>query len=424
MFGQILFNFHDVILLVTVYQCLVLALLFALARHQTATSKLFAVGFFILMAVVPLDVLIIFGAGFREFAIEHLPNWFYVFEFGYWLQGPFLLWYVRSVVYKDFRLRGSDLLYVAPFLLYFTHQLLVYHSLDTQIKVHIQVVYDLFKESYTVVFVVFARELLRFYFGALALLEFNSYLKSLRNKNLLYIDQGLFWLKFILHSMFILWGISVVISLCVVLNVTHELNLPVENLGLFNNYLTCLVLGATLISISMGSLSVESIEKIANLKPKKIPDTINPKHIAELEQLMLEKKPYLDADLSPESLAKLINLSPRLVSNVINQHFGCNFFAFINRYRIENAKQLLSDLGSQDKSVLEIMYQVGFNSKATFNLIFKKMEGITPREYRKLHLGDTDSDHLEEENFARRLLKKRDLVEILLPVESLPALPL
>jgi hypothetical protein len=149
MLSQVLFNFHDVILLVTVYQCLVLAAIFGFNRQHTITSKLFAVAFFVCLAVVPLDILILFGAGFRDYAIKHLPDWFYVFEFGYWLQGPFLLWYVKSFIYKDFRLRGSDFVYILPFCLYLSHQLLVYHSLDTQIKIHIQAVYDLINESYT-----------------------------------------------------------------------------------------------------------------------------------------------------------------------------------------------------------------------------------------------------------------------------------
>src|SRR4051812_29998782 len=99
---KVLFNFHDTILLVTIYECILLALFFILVSHQTKTSKLLIAGFFLFNAAVPLDILISFGAGFREYAVHNLPNWFYVFEFGYWLQAPFLVWYVRSLIFPNF----------------------------------------------------------------------------------------------------------------------------------------------------------------------------------------------------------------------------------------------------------------------------------------------------------------------------------
>jgi AraC-like DNA-binding protein len=74
---------------------------------------------------------------------------------------------------------------------------------------------------------------------------------------------------------------------------------------------------------------------------------------------------------------------PCLLSNIINRHFACNFFEFINSYRVEEAKAMLADATLANKSMLDIMLDVGFNSKATFNTLFKKKTGMTPSEYRK-----------------------------------------
>ena len=59
------------------------------------------------------------------------------------------------------------------------------------------------------------------------------------------------------------------------------------------------------------------------------------------------------------------------------------FFDFINSYRIDDATEILADLDNNKVTVLEIMFEVGFNSKSSFNTAFKKHTGFTPTTYRK-----------------------------------------
>ena len=59
-----------------------------------------------------------------------------------------------------------------------------------------------------------------------------------------------------------------------------------------------------------------------------------------------------------------------------------NFFDFINRYRIEEATRLLTNPEDKKITILEVLYKVGFNSKSSFNTLFKKYTGITPTEFR------------------------------------------
>ena len=60
-----------------------------------------------------------------------------------------------------------------------------------------------------------------------------------------------------------------------------------------------------------------------------------------------------------------------------------NFFDFINQFRIDEARSILKNPEKKQFTVLEILYEVGFNSKSSFNTAFKKHTGLTPTQYRK-----------------------------------------
>ncbi|SMC67513.1 Helix-turn-helix domain-containing protein [Chryseobacterium sp. YR221] len=101
-----------------------------------------------------------------------------------------------------------------------------------------------------------------------------------------------------------------------------------------------------------------------------------------LNTYMTEKKPYLDPALTMQSLATQMNMPTRELSILINSNMKQHFFHFVNTYRIENAMELLKKHSKKDSTVLEILYQVGFNSKSSFNTAFKKHTALTPTEYR------------------------------------------
>lgn len=102
-----------------------------------------------------------------------------------------------------------------------------------------------------------------------------------------------------------------------------------------------------------------------------------------ITNFMNDKEPYLDASLSLHDLSRQAKIPTRDLSLLINHHLNKHFFDFVNEYRIEKAKQLLTDPGKKEFTVLEILYDVGFNSKSSFNTAFKKHTGYTPTEYRK-----------------------------------------
>jgi len=101
-----------------------------------------------------------------------------------------------------------------------------------------------------------------------------------------------------------------------------------------------------------------------------------------LSLIMQNDKPFLDNELNLVKLAQIQGINIRELSFVINEGFGENFNQFINKYRVEESKRILSDPGFKHLNMLGVAYQAGFNSKTIFNTTFKKLTGFTPSEFR------------------------------------------
>lgn len=105
--------------------------------------------------------------------------------------------------------------------------------------------------------------------------------------------------------------------------------------------------------------------------------------LLKLQQYMLEEKPFLNPALTIQEVAKTIKVPVRDLSLLINHKLEQHFYDFVNAYRIETAMGMLSDETKSKLTILEILYEVGFNSKSSFNTAFKKHTGKTPTGYRK-----------------------------------------
>ncbi|MFA5835095.1 MAG: helix-turn-helix domain-containing protein [Bacteroidota bacterium] len=106
-------------------------------------------------------------------------------------------------------------------------------------------------------------------------------------------------------------------------------------------------------------------------------------YLQSLLRLMEEKKIYRNSSLTLTELSEELSVSPHNLSEVINTKLRKNFYDFVNGYRLEEAKKDLADRSKQHLKILSIAFDAGFNSKATFNTLFKEQTGVTPSEYRK-----------------------------------------
>jgi AraC-like DNA-binding protein len=105
--------------------------------------------------------------------------------------------------------------------------------------------------------------------------------------------------------------------------------------------------------------------------------------IAKLRDFIATSEIFLEPELTIQQLADKIELPVRDLSVLINHKMDLHFFDFINEYRIEKAMKILTDTEKKGLTILEILYEVGFNSKSSFNTAFKKHTNLTPSEYRK-----------------------------------------
>ena len=105
-----------------------------------------------------------------------------------------------------------------------------------------------------------------------------------------------------------------------------------------------------------------------------------------LEQIMQSQQAYLWSDLTLPKLADAVDCSINHLSQVINSGFGVSFFDYLNQYRIEHAKALLSRLDDRGNAILNIAFTVGFNSNSAFYAAFKKYVGQTPAQFRRAQL--------------------------------------
>lgn len=105
-------------------------------------------------------------------------------------------------------------------------------------------------------------------------------------------------------------------------------------------------------------------------------------YLIRLKNHMKSKKPHLQPTITLPMLAQTLSIPRHHLSQVINESFNLNFNDFINKYRIDEALGMLQDRSHHNGTILEIAFQVGFNSKSTFNSAFKKHTGQTPKEYK------------------------------------------
>ncbi len=102
-----------------------------------------------------------------------------------------------------------------------------------------------------------------------------------------------------------------------------------------------------------------------------------------LEELLKDKKVYRNPSTSIDELSAKLNTNRTYLSQIINSHFDCNFKTFINRFRVSEARHLLIQPDHLNITIEAIAAEVGFASKSSFNMVFKKETGLTPSVFQK-----------------------------------------
>jgi len=98
---------------------------------------------------------------------------------------------------------------------------------------------------------------------------------------------------------------------------------------------------------------------------------------------LIEQEYHLGYEITVKTLADKLHIATYELSQAINRKTGYNFNSFVNYHRIQKAKGILKNPDNNYKSILEVSFEVGFNSKVSFNRAFKIFENTTPLKFRK-----------------------------------------
>jgi AraC-like DNA-binding protein len=101
-----------------------------------------------------------------------------------------------------------------------------------------------------------------------------------------------------------------------------------------------------------------------------------------LLNLMTSERPYRNSKLTLPDLAAMLETTTHHLSQTLNSQIEANFYDFVNSYRVDEVKSRLADPSSRHLTILSIGLDAGFNSKSSFNSVFKKQTGMSPSEYR------------------------------------------
>jgi AraC-like DNA-binding protein len=107
-------------------------------------------------------------------------------------------------------------------------------------------------------------------------------------------------------------------------------------------------------------------------------------NVQRLNYLFQIEKAHRNARLSLDSLSERLSLQPHQLSGIVNSRLGKTFTDLVADYRIDDVKKRLSD-PEETANILNIAYDAGFGTKASFNRIFKERTGLTPSEFKKRH---------------------------------------
>lgn len=221
-----------------------------------------------------------------------------------------------------------------------------------------------------------------------------SYIKLVKHKKNIHFFSSntekidLKWLQYLSISIVIMiffWIIEIILdAVSIKIQIIPYINETIYLSGIF--FITHNWLKQTEIYPFNTTINIDEIINELNASEEKKKKLIEDNDLQDFKekllQIMNDKKPFLDGELNLEKLALEMNTSTHILSYIINTGFNENFYQFINRYRIEEAKKLIKN--ATDLSLLGIGFAVGFNSKTTFNTTFKKLTHKTPSEYKKM----------------------------------------
>lgn len=380
-----IFNIHDVILILTVTVCALLALFqWVLSKQKMIASQLLA-GFFICVGASALCNMLLWNIYIEthsSLAKLSLSVFLIIALVG---KSIFLYLYVLAITRAHFRWRAVQALHIV--FLALPLLLILVFNLDSD---RLRYLSGRHSESSAQ-----ATQLLWHYlklipvlYAYAAVLEVRRYKRQLKEFYSAFSLRGPRWLLLLVSGFALnwLWSLGV-----------HFLGQSVgidiaDNFGIVDNYLTFLLVNALFVySLLYAHALLLTQEAPKNKEPQAAIEP-SPEAIARIRATMESQQLYLTQNLTIEDFARHVGIHYREVSTIINTEFKTNFFEFVNEYRVNRAKQMLLDPAFARMTILDILLESGFNSKSSFHRFFKRYTGVSAAEFRKQGGGANNSN--------------------------------
>lgn len=134
--------------------------------------------------------------------------------------------------------------------------------------------------------------------------------------------------------------------------------------------------------LTISSVNLQGVENSCLPEEYRESITADNHYFQKLEHLCKAQHIYTDSTLNREKVAEQLGISAGYLSQIVNTITGNNFAHYINNYRVEAVKEMISNSEYENYNLLTMGLESGFTSKTTFYKAFKKVTGQTPNEYK------------------------------------------
>jgi AraC-like DNA-binding protein len=378
-----MFSFSDILFMLVLFLLLFISIFLFTSEKGKRISNILIGSFFLVVCLNLTDSFLLLKQVYFQY-----PGWALWGSNLLLLCGPFIFLYTQSVIYKDFNFTKRKFLHFIPFLIFFTVSEISYLAAgySTQIEILDKIIERKIPAAVYIGSLIIYVHFFSYLFLSIRLIK--KYELAASNQYSAAQKVTVNWLKTTIWFFLALMLVSAINSYLSFQSVIQAyffvLSFMIFLLLLFIIFMLFKALR------NPGIFSVWNEQEIeeAIQTPKYISSVQNNEKqliLEKLQQHMQSAKPYLEPELTLDELATQLSVKPKILSQTINELLHQNFFEFVNHYRIDEAKRLFTNPKDKKITVLEVMYEVGFNSKSSFNTIFKKNTGLTPSEYKKNH---------------------------------------
>lgn len=371
-------SFNHAIVYISVFEYSLFGLFLLLSGHgKILSNKIFAVFLF-------SKALCYVQTSFwqhREFAVIHIPYLFYIGPGFDLLLGPALFYYVKSLMDENLKFTKRDLVHLMAFALYFLVMFILFHRFDADTKTRMLIHNFLGRTGYYLHnFLVYSPFI--FYSGA-CIIKIRKYRRQAKDHYASIHRKKVLWLQSLVTGLMLIWTLAVIKLGCKYLGVVPPIpsSFIIIVIFIFANAIFFTGFSAQEIFLPIPEAQAPPEKYLKTPMDETRRDDI----LQRILSFMEEEKPYMDPEFNLQKLSGQTGIKPHRISQVINTGLKKNFYDMVNGYRIEESKRLLeknavaTELKASDKkTVLEILYESGFNSKSAFHRAFKKHTGMTP----------------------------------------------